>query len=152
MQHSIAAKYAARPAAHFVRTSTLGRERRLGLRPVIAFVAAPARRTVLRTPDLGPLAALRAPWRAIRPAPARPRRSGRIGPVAVFHWTGGARPGGSRPAPQRRRGATEAGHRHLRRRHRHPESGGPARVRRGPAAARPRRHDLDAAQGNAPRR
>src|SRR4051794_15383597 len=98
MQHSIAAKYAARPAAQFVRTAAVGRERRLGLRPLRGFVAAPPRRTVLRTPDLGPLAALRAPWRAIRPAPARPRRSGRIGPVAAFHWTGTARPGGSRPA------------------------------------------------------
>ncbi len=32
MQHSIAAKYAARPAARFVRTSSRARERRLGLR------------------------------------------------------------------------------------------------------------------------
>jgi len=98
MQHSIAAKYAARPAARFVRPSSRARERRLGLRPVPAFVAASAHRTVLRTPDLGPLSAMRAPWRAIRPAPARPRRSGRLGPVAAFTWTGTARQGGSRPA------------------------------------------------------
>ena len=98
MQHSIAAKYAARAAARFVTPSARARERQLGLRPVHAFVAASARRAVLRTPDLGPLAALRAPWRAIRPAPARRHRSGRVGPVAAFHWTGTARQGGSRPA------------------------------------------------------
>ena len=98
MQHSIAAKYAARPAANFVRPSARARERRLGLRPVHAFVAAPGRRTVLRTPDLSPLAALRAPWRAIRPAPSRRQVSGRLTPAVGFHWTGTARQGGTRPA------------------------------------------------------
>ena len=37
MDHSIAAKYAARPAARFVRPSTRVRERRLGLRPSGSF-------------------------------------------------------------------------------------------------------------------
>ena len=57
MQHSIAAKYAARPAARFVRPSARARERRLGLRPSPAFIAAPGARTVLRRPDVGPLTA-----------------------------------------------------------------------------------------------
>ena len=39
MDHSIAAKYAARPAARFVRPSTRVRERRLGLRPSGSFTA-----------------------------------------------------------------------------------------------------------------
>lgn len=98
MQHSIAAKYAARPSARFVRPSARARERRLGLRSTQAFVAASARRTVLRMPDIGSLAALRAPWRAIRPAPARRRVSGRIAPAVGVHWTGTARQGGDRPA------------------------------------------------------
>ena len=34
MQHSIAAKYAARPAARFVQPSSRARERRLGLRQI----------------------------------------------------------------------------------------------------------------------
>src|SRR3989304_1453604 len=41
MEHSIAAKYAARPAARFPRPSSRTRERRLGLRVEPAFRAAP---------------------------------------------------------------------------------------------------------------
>ena len=48
MDHSIAAKYAARPAARFVRSSTRVRERRLGLRPSGTFSAPGVRSTVLR--------------------------------------------------------------------------------------------------------
>ena len=69
MDHSIAAKYAARPAAHFVRPSTRVRERRLGLRPSELVPARPAvRSTVLHGPEVAPLARLRAGWRAIQPA------------------------------------------------------------------------------------
>ena len=76
MQHSIAARYAAWPA-RFSHPSARARERRLCLRPGTAFVAAPARRTVLCRPDVGPLTALRAPWRSLTVAQARPLRSGR---------------------------------------------------------------------------
>src|SRR2546422_577624 len=64
MQHSIAAKYAARPAARFVRPSARVRERRLGLRVNGSFQPASARATVLQRNDLPPLVPLRADWRA----------------------------------------------------------------------------------------
>ena len=51
MEHSIAAKYAARPAAHFVRPSARTRERRLGLRAAGSFQPSTARSTVLRRVD-----------------------------------------------------------------------------------------------------
>jgi hypothetical protein len=92
MDHSIAAKYAARPAAHFVRPSARARERRLGLIPS-GLRAESGHATVLRRPELPPLVSLRARWRSIKPAtetravsgPPRPRvdmtwsRSGRTG-------------------------------------------------------------------------
>jgi hypothetical protein len=103
MQHSIAAKYAARPAARFVRTSSRARERRLGLRTAPTFRAVPARATVLRRPDLAPLLRLRASWRSIQAA--RPRRapSGRIRPVVSMRWS---RPSG--PARESRSSAASA--------------------------------------------
>ncbi|HEY5434314.1 MAG TPA: hypothetical protein VIK13_03710 [Candidatus Limnocylindrales bacterium] len=93
MQHSIAARYAAWPA-RFSHPSARARERRLGLRPGTAFVAAPARRTVLRRPDVGPLTALRTPWRSLTVAPARPLRSGRPRHAAAMSWTSTHRAGG----------------------------------------------------------
>ncbi len=91
MQHSIAAKYAARPAARFVRPSMRARERRLGLWSTMSFQAAPARPTVLRRADLGPFLQLKASWRAIRPE--RPRRpiDGHLRPAVTMRW---ARAGG----------------------------------------------------------
>jgi hypothetical protein len=86
MEHSIAAKYAARPAARFVRPSARTRERRLGLRVTGTFRATAGRATVLRRADLGPLARMRASWRAIRPAvPQRPV-SGRPRPQVTMTW------------------------------------------------------------------
>ena len=96
MQHSIAAKYAARPAARFVRPSTRLRERRLGLRAVGSFHAAPPRATVLRRMDLPPLVRLRANWRAVRPARPARRVGGRIGPVVSMSWARFGRSGGGR--------------------------------------------------------
>ncbi|MHB8890918.1 MAG: hypothetical protein ACYC65_02610 [Candidatus Limnocylindrales bacterium] len=93
MQHSIAARYAAWPA-RYVHPSVRARERRLGLHPGSFFVAASPRRTVLRRPDVGPLTALRAPWRALTVAPARPLRSGRPRPAAGMAWTSTHRAGG----------------------------------------------------------
>jgi hypothetical protein len=84
MQHSIAAKYAARPAARFVRPSARVRERRLGLRVSGSFQPASARATVLQRNDLPPLVRLRADWRAVRPA--RPLHAGRTHPAASMSW------------------------------------------------------------------
>jgi hypothetical protein len=87
MQHSIAAKYAARPAASFVRPSPRARERRLGLRTT-SFQAASSHQTALRRTDLGPYVQLRASWRSIQPARSHAGvRSGRIRPVVAFRWT-----------------------------------------------------------------
>lgn len=106
MEHSIAAKYAARPAARFVRPSARDRERRLGLRALAVFQAASARASVLRRADLGPFVQLRAGWRAM--AVDRPRRpvSGQPRPVVTMLWSRSARPGTARrssaaPAPWR---------------------------------------------------
>lgn len=102
MQRSIAAKYAARPAARFVRGSARQRERRLGLRASHTLVAASSHGTVLRLPDVGPLVALRASWRAIRPAAVSAPVSGRPHPSTSMHWTRSVRTGAdrrSRPAP-----------------------------------------------------
>src|SRR3989337_1231789 len=66
MEHSIAAKYAARTTASFPRPSARSRERRLGLRSAIAFRATSSRSTVLS----GETSPARAPWRALGPATA----------------------------------------------------------------------------------
>ena len=86
MQHSIAAKYAARPAARFVRPSARARERRLGLRSARTFQPASPRQTVLRQADLSPLVRLRARWRAVQPA--RPHRAagGLLRPPVAMCW------------------------------------------------------------------
>jgi hypothetical protein len=96
MQHSIAAKYAARPAASFVRPSSRIRERHLGLRMRGTFQAASPHATVLRRTDLSPLVRLRASWRAVRPA--RPNRpvAGHVRPVVSMVWARSGRPGRDR--------------------------------------------------------
>lgn len=97
MDHSIAAKYAARPAARFVRPSTRVRERRLGLRPSGSFHAQGLRSTELHGPELAPLARIRASWRAIQPAVSRRQRSGRPRPLVIMEWARSGRPGTARP-------------------------------------------------------
>ncbi|HET7029055.1 MAG TPA: hypothetical protein VFI34_00985 [Candidatus Limnocylindrales bacterium] len=89
MERSIAARYAARPAARFVTTSTRARERRLGLRGAGSFRPASTRMTVLRRPSDSILARLRGDWRAIRPAHPR-RTDGRPRPAVAMTWTGTA--------------------------------------------------------------
>ena len=84
MDHSIAAKYAARPAARFVRPSTRFRERRLGLRPSGTFKAPGVRATVLHGPAVAPVTQLRAGWRAIKPAAVRRPHGGRPRPLVVM--------------------------------------------------------------------
>jgi hypothetical protein len=95
MEHSIAAKYAARPAARFVHPSSRARQRRLGLRPTGTFSAAPSQATVLRTADLGPYVRLKATWRAV--SPALPRlSSGPPRPGVTMHWARSGRTGSPR--------------------------------------------------------
>ena len=103
MDHSIAAKYAARPAARFVRPSTRVRERRLGLRPTESFRAPGLRTTVLHGAEVAPLARLRASWRTIHPAVIRRHPSGRPRPLVTMAW---ARSGRTRTV--RRPGAPSA--------------------------------------------
>jgi len=106
MQHSIAAKYAARPAAHFVRPSDTAREPRLGLRPAGTYRPAVRRPAFAQQAKASPLARLRAASRRI--TAARPARSsiGQLRPAIVMHWAGSragrvARRTGAAPAPWR---------------------------------------------------
>jgi len=87
VEHSIAAKYAARPAARFPRPSSRTRERRLGLRAATAFRAAGWRPTVLRQPELSALAQLRAGSRSITPTPTRRAATGRPRPIVSMTWS-----------------------------------------------------------------
>ena len=88
MQHSIAAKYAARPAARFVQPSSRARERRLGLHASGAFHPASPRQTILRQADLSPLVQLRASWRAVQPARSAHASGGLLHPVVTMSWAG----------------------------------------------------------------
>jgi len=103
MGHSIAAKYAARPAARFVRPSSRARERRLGLGAQATFSAANAAPTVLRGLEIGPYARLRAGRRGPRPAKPIVRAFG-ARPAVSMHWARSGRTGSGRrpsaaPAP-----------------------------------------------------
>ena len=103
MQHSIAARFAARPAARFVRPSARARERRLGLRPMGSFRPASATLTVLRRADLGPLVQLHAGWRALHAARPVHSTSGSLRRTDRMRW------GHSGDSPATRRaGATSA--------------------------------------------
>jgi hypothetical protein len=95
MGHSIAAKYAARPAARFVRPSSRARERRLGLGTQISFSAVSAAQTELRGPDAGPYARLRAGWRGPRPTKSIVRDR-RVRPLVTMHWARSGRSGSHR--------------------------------------------------------
>ncbi len=96
MERSIAARYAARPAAQFVRPSAAARERRLGLHGEGSFHAASTRLTILRRPDEGLLAQLRGEGRTA--TTARPRRvpDGRPRPAVAYRWTGSIASGSTR--------------------------------------------------------
>jgi hypothetical protein len=97
MGHSIAAKYAARPAARFVHPSSRARERHLGLGTLSPFNAVRARSTELRGVPTSPVAQLRARWRG----PQAVRSSvpgGRPRPLVSMHWARSGRSGtGRRP-------------------------------------------------------
>jgi hypothetical protein len=96
MERSIAARYAARPAARFVQPSARARERRLGLGGLGSFHPASTRLTVLHRPGDGILAQLRGDWRAV--TAARPRRApdGRPRPMVAYRWTGSVGVGSTR--------------------------------------------------------
>jgi hypothetical protein len=97
MEHSIAAKYAARPAASFPRPSVRVRERRLGLRAAIAFRATNGRPSVIRR-ESSSLAQLRGGSRAITPTRTRPAASGRPRPIVSMTWSRSLRIGRSSAA------------------------------------------------------
>ena len=106
MEHSIAAKYAARPAAHFVRPSARTRERRLGLHADRRRSDRSAERaTVLRRPDVAPAraACAVAGGRSSPPTSARPPRADRDRASSMH--VGAVRASRRRPAHERRLGA-----------------------------------------------
>ena len=86
MEHSITARYAARPAARFPRASSGSRQRRLGLASGRAFSPAPTRLTVLLHDQPSPLAHIRRDARSI--AATRPIRysSGHLRPAFSLTW------------------------------------------------------------------
>jgi len=92
MEHSITARYAARPAARFPRASSGSRQRRLGLSGSRAFSPAPTRLTVLLHDQPSPLAHIRRDPRSI--AATRPIRfsSGRLRPAFTLTWGSPAAP------------------------------------------------------------
>ncbi|MEO5918792.1 MAG: hypothetical protein ABIQ17_04450 [Candidatus Limnocylindrales bacterium] len=86
MDHSIAARYAARPTASFPRASLRIREPRLGLGAAVAFRLLPGRAIGLRQNHGASLASLRRDTRAIKPTRARVPASGRPRPAVSMTW------------------------------------------------------------------
>jgi hypothetical protein len=98
MQRSIASRYASRPVARFATVVPRAREPRLGLDRHARFRTGSARPTLLRRPDLGPIALLRADWRAVTPARPHHSPAGLGGPHAPVRWAKlGVRAAGRRP-------------------------------------------------------
>jgi len=85
MQHRIAAKYAAWPAARYVRPAGREWERRLGLHSGLSFQRAATRLTILRPSHGGLQVTGWRPVTARRDAP----RSGIVRAAATMHWAGG---------------------------------------------------------------
>jgi hypothetical protein len=98
MQRSITARYGTRPAARFATVPPRAREPRLGLDRHLRFRAVASQPTLLRRPELGPVALLRSEWRAAAPVPEHRPTSGLSGPCAPVRWAKlGARSTGRRP-------------------------------------------------------
>ncbi len=94
MQRSIAT----RPVAHFATVPPRAREPRLGLDRHLRFRAAADRPTLLRRPELGPVALLRSEWRVVVPVREHRPTTALAGPHAPVRWaTLGARATGRRP-------------------------------------------------------
>jgi hypothetical protein len=89
MQHSIAVKYAAWPAACFVRPAGRERERRLGLHSGLSFERA-ATRLVISRPSRGGLHL--SGWRPVMPTRQSAPRSGVVRPAITIRWSGQGRP------------------------------------------------------------
>lgn len=87
MQHSIAAKYAARTSAKFVPPSAQARERRLGLRRHPLFEPAERHETCLRPDSVALLESMRASWRAITPVQQDLPRFGAITRPDRIEWS-----------------------------------------------------------------
>lgn len=102
MQRSIMARYAARPAARFAMVAPRVGAPRLGLNRHASFSVNADRLTVLRRPQLGPVALLRTDGR--EPASTHPRQStsGLTELRAPVRWANL----GVRPAGHRQRAAT----------------------------------------------
>lgn len=86
MEHSIAARYAARPAARFPRPALGTTRRRLGLGVGGAFRPAPLIATVLRRSDVSPYTRLRGASRALSLAAPGRLRTGRPRPLVAMTW------------------------------------------------------------------
>ena len=101
MQHSIAAKYAARPAARFVPPVDRARERRLGLRAFGTFIRR-ADAGDRAAPDRSRSARPASRRLALDPAgaPMRPSRGGPR-PRVAMHWAGSGRPARGSPLERR---------------------------------------------------
>lgn len=98
MQRSITAHYATRPVARFATVSPRARGPRLGLDRHVRFRAAADRPTLLRRPELGPVALLRPDWRAVAPVREYRPPAGLAGPHAPVSWAKlGVRATGRRP-------------------------------------------------------
>lgn len=98
MQRSITARYAVRPVARFATIPPRAREPRLGLDRHVRFRSAVDRPTLLRRPELGPVAVLRSEWRTVVPVAEHRSASGLAGPHAPVRWAKlGARTPGRRP-------------------------------------------------------
>jgi hypothetical protein len=98
MQRSIAARYAVRPVAHFATVAPRAREPRLGLGRHVQFRTETYRPTLLRRPDLGPVALLRGDWRAVTLPRAHRSPAVLLGPHAQVRWAKlGVRAAGRRP-------------------------------------------------------
>ena len=98
MQRSITARSGTRPAARFATVPPRAREPRLGLDRHLRFRAVANQPTLLRRPELGPVALLRSEWRAAAPVPEHRPTSGLSGPYAPVRWAKlGARSTGRRP-------------------------------------------------------
>ena len=98
MQRSITARYVARPVPRFATVLPRARGPRLGLDRHVRFRAAADRPTLLRRPELGPVALLRSEWRAVMPVREHRPPAGLAGAHVPVRWAKlGARATGRRP-------------------------------------------------------
>jgi len=89
MQRSITARYAARPAASFVRPVGNGRERRLGLHSSLSFQRAATRLTILRS---SPGGLHLSGWSPVTTTTPNSPRCGVVRPAVTIRWAETGRP------------------------------------------------------------